>query len=79
MKSLKCPLLVLHGDRDELVPLDHGEKVLANALNSTSKYLHVMTGRSHIVYSRLKDIAVPMMNFMTNYKITSNREFLVPD
>ncbi len=42
---LRAPLLVLHGDRDEIVPLSHGERLFAAA--PEPKRLHVVAGVGH--------------------------------
>jgi fermentation-respiration switch protein FrsA (DUF1100 family) len=43
--ALQVPLLVLHGDCDEIVPLSHGERLFAAA--PEPKRLHVVAGAGH--------------------------------
>jgi uncharacterized protein len=43
--DLRAPLLVIHGDRDEIVPLLHGEALFEAA--SEPKRLHVVEGAGH--------------------------------
>jgi uncharacterized protein len=43
--ELRAPLLVLHGDRDEIVPLSHGRALLDAA--PVPKRLHVFAGLGH--------------------------------
>jgi fermentation-respiration switch protein FrsA (DUF1100 family) len=43
--GLRAPLLVLHGDRDELVPLSHGERLFKAA--PEPKRLHVVADAGH--------------------------------
>jgi pimeloyl-ACP methyl ester carboxylesterase len=45
IRRLTVPLLVLHGDRDDLVPLMEGEELYANA--PAPKRLHVLSGAGH--------------------------------
>lgn len=45
IENLRAPLLVLHGDRDRIVPLSHGEALYARA--SVQKSMHVFEGRGH--------------------------------
>jgi pimeloyl-ACP methyl ester carboxylesterase len=45
IRELHAPLLVLHGDRDEIVPLSHG-KALCDAATGT-KRMHVFPGLGH--------------------------------
>jgi uncharacterized protein len=43
--DLRAPLLVLHGDRDDLVPLMHGEELFDAA--PEPKRMHVLAGAGH--------------------------------
>jgi uncharacterized protein len=43
--ALRAPLLCLHGDRDEIVPLMHGEALFAAA--PEPKRMHVLAGVAH--------------------------------
>jgi fermentation-respiration switch protein FrsA (DUF1100 family) len=43
--SLRAPLLVLHGDRDEIVPFAHGQSLYEAA--PEPKRMHVFAGRGH--------------------------------
>lgn len=45
IRELHAPLLVLHGDRDDIVPLSHGEALLDAA--SEPKHMHVFPGLGH--------------------------------
>jgi fermentation-respiration switch protein FrsA (DUF1100 family) len=45
IKRLRAPLLVLHGDRDEIVPLAHGKALHSAAPEQT--HMHVFAGRGH--------------------------------
>ena len=45
VRGLRAPLLVVHGDRDDLVPLFHGEELYAAAPGP--KHLHVLRGVGH--------------------------------
>ena len=45
VRGLECPLLVLHGARDEIVPLIYGEALFDAA--PEPKRLHVLTGTGH--------------------------------
>jgi hypothetical protein len=37
--AIRVPLLVVHGDRDEIVPLDHGRRLFAAANEPKTFYL----------------------------------------
>ena len=43
--GLECPLLVMHGDRDDIVPVDHGRALFDAAPDP--KRLHVFPGLGH--------------------------------
>ena len=45
VRELRAPLLVIHGDRDEIVPLLHGEELFEAA--PEPKRLHVVEGVGH--------------------------------
>jgi hypothetical protein len=45
IRELRAPLLVLHGERDEIVPLSHGRALLEAAPGP--KRLHVLPGVGH--------------------------------
>ena len=45
VRNSRAPLLVLHGDRDDVVPLAHGEALFAAAREP--KQLHVFRGLGH--------------------------------
>jgi fermentation-respiration switch protein FrsA (DUF1100 family) len=45
VRGLECPLLVLHGDRDEIVPVHQGRALFAAA--PEPKRLHVFPGAGH--------------------------------
>lgn len=44
---LRVPLLILHGDKDELIPLDMGREIY-DAADSTDKELYVVKNAGHI-------------------------------
>jgi fermentation-respiration switch protein FrsA (DUF1100 family) len=45
VENLKCPLLILHGDRDDLVPVAHGRALFAAA--PEPKRLEILEGAGH--------------------------------
>jgi fermentation-respiration switch protein FrsA (DUF1100 family) len=42
---VRCPVLILHGDRDDIVPVGHGQSLLAAA--GANKRLQVVRGAGH--------------------------------
>ena len=45
IKAVKAPILILHGDRDEVVPFDHGKRVFAAA--PEPKEFYTIAGSHH--------------------------------
>ena len=45
VRRLRCPVLILHGDRDEIVPVSHGRELFAAAVGS--KRLEIVPGAGH--------------------------------
>jgi fermentation-respiration switch protein FrsA (DUF1100 family) len=43
--ALTCPLLVLHGDRDALIPLEQGRRIFAAA--PEPKRMEILSGAGH--------------------------------
>jgi uncharacterized protein len=42
---LRCPILILHGDLDDIVPVGHGQALFAAAVGN--KHLEVVRGAGH--------------------------------
>jgi fermentation-respiration switch protein FrsA (DUF1100 family) len=78
VKNLKCPLLVIHGDRDELIPIEHGQQVF-EASRSERKFLFVMRDRAHMIINSEKNIAFPISDFMVKFQISFHAEHSQPD
>jgi pimeloyl-ACP methyl ester carboxylesterase len=64
--SLKCPLLVIHGNKDPLVPMAHGEKIYLLSTVS-DKHFSRREGCTHVGYDRDLDIAHPIADFMKQF------------
>lgn len=56
LSAMSVPLLIIHGDADNIVPLAHGQKLFA--LANEPKALHVMEGLGH---NNLFDEAYPII------------------
>ncbi|MEA5551281.1 alpha/beta hydrolase [Anabaena cylindrica UHCC 0172] len=50
IKKVKCPVLVMHGKSDEIIPFTHGEK-LFGAVNSPKLYLWVENAHHNDLFS----------------------------
>ena len=69
--DIKCPLLVIHGDKDPLIPKLHGEKICLLS-GSEKKHFNLREGCTHKNYDRETDISIPIVEFMRTFKIGSN-------
>ena len=45
IKNVKVPLLIIHGDRDKIIPIQFGQKVFHAA--NTPKFFHKIQGGGH--------------------------------
>lgn len=50
ISKLNCPLLIIHGVRDSIVPIWHGKKLYEKAAVSKSYYWVLEAGHNNIVY-----------------------------
>ena len=71
ISSLKYPLLVIHGNKDPLVSMAHGEKIYLLSTVS-DKHFSRREGCTHVGYDRDLDIAHPIADFMKQFKISSS-------
>jgi hypothetical protein len=59
IRRLRAPLLVIHGDRDEIVPVAHGRALFAAA--AEPKTLHIIRDASHNDLTELAAARYPQM------------------
>jgi fermentation-respiration switch protein FrsA (DUF1100 family) len=62
IKLNNAPLLVMHGNLDKMIPMEHGIEVF-RAATVEPKRLYIMWNCSHTSYDRFLDIAVPVFYF----------------
>ncbi len=74
VQEITCPLLVIHGDQDTLIPLGHGQRITELAIKTERKLLSVRPGCTHLRYNRDKDIAVQVAEFMKTFNISTLME-----
>ncbi len=72
--DIKCPLLVIHGDKDPLIPSLHGEKICRLSA-SEKKHFNLREGCTHKNYDRETDISIPIFEFMKTFKIGSSMSY----
>lgn len=62
-KISPIPLLIIHGDRDQVVPLSHGQALFATA--AQPKEMWVVEGGGHIEAFRHKKYQVQLIEYLT--------------
>jgi len=60
--SVKCPVFILHGKNDTLIPPEQANK-LYGAIKGTKK-LHIADDMDHGSFDFFNDLIMPLMNFM---------------
>jgi len=68
MKEITIPVLVIHGDRDFVVPITLGKKIYTQA--NEPKTLHIYPGGGH---SDLPDITSVVIDFLKKYQICQTK------
>lgn len=62
-KISPIPLLIIHGDKDQVVPLSHGQALFAAAMQP--KEMWVIEGGGHIEALRHKEYQVQLLEYLT--------------
>lgn len=62
MDKVGCPLLIIHGKKDKIVPLSHSEELL-NKCASPKKQLTSPDNMSHNDFDMTNDLLNPLLNF----------------
>lgn len=44
LETIKCPVLIFHGDNDTIIPISHGERVFAGLASSQKEFVRVEHG-----------------------------------
>lgn len=66
MRQITCPLFILHGKIDEIIPIDHSD-LLYKASISQYKHLLCINQASHNVFDHHADIIQPILQFIQLY------------
>lgn len=62
MDKVGCPLLIIHGQKDTIVPVSHSEALLEKCV-SPSKRLTSPHSMTHNEFDRTDDLLNPLMDF----------------
>ena len=88
IKDVKCPILLIHGIKDKLIPFEHSNK-LFNEIKSEIRECHFVEEMTHDKYDPYEDIIAPIDSFLKKYKLIKNirifdfdlddiKEFIIP-
>ena len=69
MTRVACPTLLIHGDRDEVIPIRHSSRLRREAKRFPAPcQLHVQRGASHNVFDFFGDVADPLATFLRRHE-----------
>lgn len=71
IKDVKCPILLIHGIKDDLIPFYHTKK-LFNEIKSEIKECNFIKEMTHNKYDPYEDIVEPIKTFLKKYKLIKN-------
>ena len=63
MKDVKCPMFILHGKKDNLIPVSHSEELFDN-LGQSPAYLHLPDSMDHNEFQIDEDLINPIKAFL---------------
>jgi pimeloyl-ACP methyl ester carboxylesterase len=68
IKDLRIPFLIIHGEKDELIPYKHALFLFENAKNVTAsrKFLHISKEMTHNKFDIVKDLCSPILKFLSS-------------
>ena len=64
MRHITCPLLIIHGTKDEVVHIKQGKALFKAAIDSSSKRFIEREGMTHSEFSMYDDVTIPIRGFM---------------
>lgn len=64
LKKVRCPVLIIHSQKDEIVPFSHGQK-LFNTANEPKKFLEIRG--THNVMQSMKDYQEGINSFISEF------------
>ena len=64
IKKISCPLVVIHGSQDSLIPPEHSEMLYKHCKKDTRRHLVIQEGMDHNKIDFSEDIAKPIESFV---------------
>jgi pimeloyl-ACP methyl ester carboxylesterase len=69
LRKIRCPTLLIHGDRDEVIPFRHSARLRRDAGKFPAPcQLHVQKGASHNAFDFFGDVADPIASFLRRHE-----------
>lgn len=72
--EVECPILFLHGKKDQIVHYSHSEKLFDLAIKARDKYLHISNDMTHGKYHVQDDLIKPGISFFEANGIKNDRD-----
>ena len=75
LKNIRCPVLFIHGKKDDIIPYKHSENLKKELKENNSKViaeLELNENMSHNKFDLKEDIINPINNFIQKHKLKNN-------
>lgn len=69
IESVKCPVLMIHGEKDQVIPCKHSIDLYKKCTNAPWKNLITPSKMSHNEFRLEEDLIEPVLNFLKKNKI----------
>jgi alpha/beta superfamily hydrolase len=67
VSRITAPVMLIHGNADEMVPFKDSNKIFDALANSTEKYIHFIDGANHIYTGKGKMVVSLVSSFLAKY------------
>lgn len=75
IKFVRCPVLLVHGKEDTLIPIDHSEQLYRASPRET--YFHIPANMDHNEFSFEIDLIDPIKDFLKRIEIKKYKQNLI--
>lgn len=74
IKHVKCPVLMIHGEKDQVIPHTHSVALFENCTSAASKHLITPSKMTHNEFRLEEDLIDPVLKFLKDHKIMGQRQ-----